>query len=80
MLLTRESSGASRIGSTISAMPIFKVMCLTGGVKMVVKEGLGPSPFDRVPVGLDPCGRGVRRGAHCVLLRSSSAPEAGERA
>ena len=30
VLLTCESSGASRIGSTISAMPTFKVMCLTG--------------------------------------------------
>ena len=42
MLLMRESSGASRIGSTTSAMPIFKVMCLTGALKMVVTKVLDP--------------------------------------
>ena len=58
MLLT--CSGANRIESTISVMPISKIMTSLGR-QDGHHEGHGPSPFDRVPVGLDPCGVQVRR-------------------
>ena len=42
VLLMRESSGASGIGSTISAMPTFKVMCLTGASRWSSRKSWTP--------------------------------------